>query len=82
MKTIGIEGTYMTNLLEKAFEEASKLPAAEQDEFAKWILDELASELRWKQAFESSPDKLAKLADEALVEYREGRTVEMRVDDI
>jgi hypothetical protein len=72
----------MTNLLEKAFEEASKLPAAEQDEFAKWILDELASEQRWKQAFESSPDKLAKLADEALVEYREGRTVEMRVDDI
>ena len=72
----------MTNLLEKAFEEASKLPAAEQDEFAKWILDELASELRWKQAFESSPDKLAKLAEEALAEYREGRTVELRINDI
>jgi hypothetical protein len=64
----------MTELLEKAFAEASKLPSGEQDALATWILDELASERRWEQAFADSPDVLARLADEALAEHREART--------
>ena len=58
----------MTQLLERAFAEASKLPEPEQDSFASLLLAELDSERRWSQAFAASQDKLAALADEALRE--------------
>ena len=35
---------------------------------------ELKSEERWARAFASSQDELAKLAQEALADYRAGRT--------
>ena len=65
----------MTQLLERAFAEASKLPAAEQDALASVFLAELKSEQRWAQAFGSSQDELAKLADEALREFEAGETL-------
>jgi hypothetical protein len=64
----------MTELLEKAFTEASKLPMQEQDVLAAWILEELTSERRWEEAFVVSGDILDQLADEALTEHRAGRT--------
>jgi hypothetical protein len=38
------------------------------------VLDELASERRWDQLFQASPDLLEKLAMEARAEYRAGRS--------
>jgi len=64
----------MTKLLEKAIQEVSKLPAAEQDAMAAIVLEELASEERWADAFAKSQDQPAKLAEEALAEYDAGRT--------
>jgi hypothetical protein len=64
----------MTKLLEKALQEVSKLPAAEQDAVAAILLEELASEQRWTESFARSQDKLAKLAEDALAEYNAGRT--------
>ena len=64
----------MTKLLEEAFAEASKLPEQEQDALAAAILEELASERRWDQAFANSADLLAQLADQALAEHRAGKT--------
>jgi len=64
----------MTKLLERAFIEASKLPQQEQDTIAKWILEELASGQRWDELFAKSPHVLEQLADEALAEFRAGRT--------
>ena len=64
----------MTKLLEKALEQVAKLPASEQDAVAAIVLEELASEQRWAESFAKSPDKLAKLAEEALAEYNAGRT--------
>lgn len=64
----------MTKLLEKMMTEVSKLPEAEQEVLAAWILEELTSERRWQQAFAGSPGMLALLASEALTEYHEGRT--------
>ena len=64
----------MTKLLEEAFAEASKLPEQEQDALAAVILDELASERRWDQAFAESADLLAQLADQALAEHQAGKT--------
>lgn len=64
----------MTKLLEKAFDAVSKLPEQEQDAIAAWILEEIASERRWEELFAQSPQALEQLADEALAEFRAGRT--------
>lgn len=64
----------MTKLLEKALKEVAKLPASEQDAVATILLEELASEQRWAKLFAKSQDKLAKLAEEAIAEYKAGRT--------
>jgi len=72
----------VNTLLEKAFAEAQKLPPDEQEALAQWILDELMSERRWTEAFESSQDALAKLADEALSEHRAGRTRPLNLDEL
>ncbi len=64
----------MTQLLEKAFEKASKLPEDEQDDFAAFILEELESERRWEAAFSQSQNELERLAEEALEEHDAGDT--------
>jgi hypothetical protein len=64
----------MTRLLEKAFEEASKLPEEDQDALAEMLLNDLVSEQRWAEAFAKSQDKLALLANEALTEFKQGKT--------
>jgi hypothetical protein len=64
----------MTELLQRAFAEASRLPEAEQEALAAWILAELAAERRWQASFDASADTLAALADEALAEHRAGHT--------
>ena len=67
----------MTKNLKDAFTEASKLSEQEQDELAKWLLAELASERRWSNAFRESADRLSSLADEALGEHRAGSTEDL-----
>ena len=64
----------MTKLLQKAFDEASKLPEGEQDELGRLLLGELTSERRWEELFAGSHDLLADLADKALAEHHAGRT--------
>ena len=64
----------MTELLEKAFAEASKLPQEAQDMLAEMLLVDLAAEEKWDETFANSQDKLARLADDALAEYRDGKT--------
>ena len=67
----------MTQLLEKAFSEASKLPPQEQDIIAQQMLEELDSENQWQQQFRDSQDLLKFLADEALSEHKTGRTKDL-----
>ncbi|MGD0016800.1 MAG: hypothetical protein ABSC38_04700 [Verrucomicrobiia bacterium] len=64
----------MTRLMEKAMAEASKLPEKEQDALAALLLEELACEKQWDKQFAGSQDELAKLAREATVEFRAGKT--------
>ena len=70
----------MTQLLQQAFTEASKLTEAEQDAFASLLLEELESERKWSQAFAATQDKLAALADEALAEFELGQTQPLDLD--
>ncbi len=53
----------MTHLLQEALEQVQRLPDAEQDAIAALILEELADERRWDQAFARSQEQLARLAD-------------------
>jgi len=72
----------MTNLLEHAFAQASKLPPEEQDVIADWLLKELESEKRWDKAFAQSQSALSKLACEALAEHRQGETQSLDPDKL
>ena len=65
----------MNTRLEKAFAQAAQLPPDEQKALAALLLDEIAFERLWDQAFAQSQNQIAKLADEALTEFQEGRTV-------
>jgi hypothetical protein len=68
-------GADMTRALREAFEEAEKLPEAEQDQLAAALREEIRTERRWQSAFAGSQDALARLADEALDEHHAGRTL-------
>lgn len=70
----------MTELLERAFTEASKLPEKEQDAMAALVLEELSSEQRWDAAFASSPRQLSEMARAALREFEAGETRPMDAD--
>jgi len=72
----------MTQLLERAFREASKLDEQEQDAFARWMLQELESEQRWDKLFANSQAELALLANEALEEHRKGLTKPLDLESL
>ncbi len=70
----------MTKLLEKAFRGDSRLPAADQNALAKWVIEELHAEKVWGKSFAESEEFLEKLADEAISEKRKGRTVPLDIN--
>ncbi len=70
----------MTKLLEKAIEQARKLPPEDQDALGVIILDEIADEARWAKRFAGTQDQLARWADEALAEIESGKTVPLDFD--
>ena len=74
----------MTELLEQAFAKASELPQEEQDRFARFLLSELESELRWAELFSlpESEDLLEQLADEAVAAHRAGLTRPLDSDEL
>lgn len=66
----------MGKLLERAIEEAHKLPESEQEAIGAWLLAEIESERRWDELFSRPPSEaLRQMAEEALEEHRAGRTV-------
>lgn len=67
----------MTNLLEQAIAELQKLPETEQDAMAALILEELADEQAWDEAFARSQDQLARLAQKAREQIAAGKVREI-----
>ena len=74
----------MSPLLQKAFESATKLPQEKQDQFARFLLAELESDQRWAELFSrpDSEDLLERLADEAIVAHRAGRTQPLNIEEL
>lgn len=70
----------MTEMLKKAFEEASELPDNVQDRIAEWLIHELRDEHRWDESFAGSADTLKRLANQALAEHRDGKTLPLDPD--
>jgi hypothetical protein len=72
----------MTQLLERAIEEARALPADQQDLIAALILEELADERRWAEAIARSQDPLSRLAAKVKDDIGAGRTHDLGMDDL
>lgn len=72
----------MTKLLEHVIARLKTLPINEQDAIAAMILEELEDEVQWDESFAKSQDALAKLADEAMAEYRAGKTQKLDLETL
>lgn len=72
----------MTELLKKAFEQASQLPDRLQDEVAQELLEDIEGEILWDDTLTRSQDQLEKMADHALQELRAGRTRKAGFDEL
>lgn len=65
----------MTELLQRAFELASRLPVDAQDALASGLIEDIESDARWDASFARSHAILERMADEALREHRAGSTL-------
>ena len=72
----------MTQLLEQAINEARKLSAPEQDAIAALILEELADDRRWDEAFANSQSQLSKLAAKVKRDIADGRVRDGGIDEL
>ena len=72
----------MSQLLDRVIEEMRKLSAPEQDAIAAVILEELADERRWDDAFAQSQEQLARLADKVRADIRAGRAKNVGIDEL
>jgi uncharacterized membrane protein len=72
----------VTDLLNKAFDAASRLPRDEQDALAEWLLAELASEEGWRERLAETHNSLSVLSREALNEQERGETEELNPDSL
>lgn len=72
----------MNDSLEKAFKKASLLPEKDKDLFAAFIMEELEHEERWQQLVEKSSGVLKDMANEAISEYKKGKTKPLNPEDL
>lgn len=72
----------MAKLLEKAIEEARKLPESDQEALGAWLLAEIESEKRWDELFSKSSAVIERMAEEALREHEAGLTKPLDPDEL
>jgi len=72
----------MTTLLEQAIDQLRKCTPAEQDTIAALILEELADDTRWEEAFAASRPEIEQLAEKVRAQIRAGQTRDMRIEDL
>jgi len=72
----------MTQLLVQALDAVQKLPPAEQDAIASIILQELADERRWDDAFARTQPQLERLAEKVEADIAAGRVCDLGMDDL
>ena len=70
----------MTALLEKALNQVNALPPEGQDALASLILEEIKPEQRWDELFAGSQGELSRLAEQAIAEYKAGKTTPLDIE--
>ena len=71
----------METLIDEAFTEIKKMPESDQEAIAALIFEEILAERKWEKLFAESGDVLSHLAEEALTDYRTGRTNELSLSN-
>lgn len=72
----------MNTRLQEAFEKAACLPLAEQEVLASRLLAELSNDDEFDLAISQSSDRLVILARQALAEFSDGKTQELKPDEL
>lgn len=72
----------MTKLLERAIEEAKKLPSKEQDALASILLEEMEDDIAWEQKFATTQNQLSRLADKVRADIQKAQVAEMGIDEL
>lgn len=72
----------MTQLLEQAITKVRELSESEQDTIAALMLEEIADEQRWDDAFARSRDQLARLAEKVRSDIRMGKVKDVGIDEL
>ena len=72
----------MGKLLDRAIAEARKLPEEEQEALAWVMLEEIDSERRWDELFSRPSEIIERMAEQALEDYRAGRTEPLDPDKL
>jgi len=67
----------MVKELKEAIEKAERLPESEQQALASLIL----SEIEWENSFVNSQDKLSSMANEALSDYKKGKSKPLEFEE-
>jgi flagellar motor switch protein FliG len=60
----------MTKQLDKAFQEASKLPEGKQDALAEWVLKKLKPKKKEEHSLKDLHETMERIADEVVERYR------------
>ena len=72
----------MGKLLDRAIAEARKLPEEEQEALAWVMLEEIDSERPWDELFSQPSEVIERMAEQALEDYRAGRTEPLDPDKL
>jgi hypothetical protein len=72
----------MTKSLEKAFAKASCLPEEVQEQLAEQLFDDIEGELKWDKTLANSQEILETMAQKALRDQRDGKTVRKGFDEL
>ena len=72
----------MTSRLEQVVQRVSTLPIEIQDEIAEQWFEDIENEIGWQKTLQQPQDKLSKLAQEALRQSSQGKTLIKGFDEI
>jgi hypothetical protein len=72
----------MSKSMQLLLERVSQMPEEEQEQVARWFLEELDDDARWDALFASSQDVLRKMAEDAREDFRSGNTEPLDPDSL
>jgi hypothetical protein len=72
----------MSNLLDEAYAAAKMLSEEEQEAVGAWLLAEMDADRRWDELFAQPSNVIELMAERALEDHRQGRTLPLDPDTL